>query len=78
MPFNFSGMTKLSGDAEKMSRSCLALMPDTFTRKDFIEACAIKPSTATKYLHHLIGVGKIKETSAYKTPRTYVKVAADG
>ena len=74
MPFNFSGMTKLSGDAEKMSLSCLKLVKDEFTRKDFIEAGALKPSTATKYIHHLMGAGKIKETSAYKTPRTYVKV----
>jgi hypothetical protein len=74
MPFNFSNMTKLSGEASRMSNSCLNLMPDTFTRKEFIEASAIKPSTATKYLHHLMDAGKIKETSAYKTPRTYIKV----
>ena len=78
MPFNFSGMTKLSGDAEKMSLSCLNLVEDEFTRKDFIEAGNLKPSTATKYLHHLMGAGKIKETSAYKTPRTYIKVVTDG
>ena len=76
MQFNFP--TKLSGDAEKMSLSCLKLIKDEFTRKEFYEVCALKPSTATKYLHYLIGAGKIKETSAYKTPRTYVKVAVDG
>ena len=74
MPFNFSGMTRLSGDAAKMSLSCLKLVKDEFTRKDFIEAGNLNPSTATKYIHHLMGAGKIKETSAYKTPRTYVKV----
>jgi hypothetical protein len=78
MPFEFYKMTKLSVDADKICAGCLNNLPDTFTRKEFIEAGALKPSTATKYLQHLIGVGKIKETSAYKTPRTYIKVAVDG
>jgi hypothetical protein len=78
MPFNFSKPTKLSGDAAKMSLSCLNLVENEFTRNDFIEAGNLRPSTATKYIRSLLEAGKIKEMSAYKTPRTYVKVAADG
>jgi hypothetical protein len=74
MPFNFSKMGRTSNEAEKISNSCLNLMPDTFTRKDFIEAGALNPSTATKYIGYLKAKGKIKETSAYKSPREYIKV----
>jgi uncharacterized protein YoaH (UPF0181 family) len=76
LPQSSERIRKLKSEGAAKRKRLMSLVPDEFTIAQLVMASGMSASEARSQIQKMMRWNEVKQTSEYKTPRTYRKDAA--